>query len=118
MLLSTPVFKRDARCIPSHACNQAGPFWRRPPDIDVPAISKVSSRKHEQFTLRLFLSARHSSRSGTQKFPNATRHALGTSADRYGFGKKRGWEPGGLMSGSSQGGKKGRVEQSIRQAKT
>ena len=32
--------------------------------------------------------------------------------------RKRGWEPGGLMSGSSHGGKKGRVEQSIRQAKT
>ena len=117
MLLSTPVFKRDARCIPSHACNQAGPFWRRPPDIDVPAISKVSSRKHEQFALCLFLSAKYRSGSSAQEFPDAERHSLGSSADCNSLGKKRNWEPSGPMSGSNYAGEKGRIEQSIRKAK-
>jgi len=76
LLLSAPVFNRDARCIPSDACNQARPFWWRPSDTHVRSDSQGSSRKHEQLALRLFLSARHSSSSGTQKLPNATRHAL------------------------------------------
>src|SRR5207247_10098873 len=104
MLLSTPVFKRDARCIPSHACNQAGPFWRRPPDIDVPAISKVSSRKHEQFALRLFLSAKYRSGSIAQEFPDAEIHSLGCSADCISLFKFSSWEPRGSMSGSNHSG--------------